>query len=164
MLRKEAYERLVDDPAATLQALVIVILVALSMGVGFIGQDNIVLRLILWVVVSVIRWCIWSFMAYTVGSSFLRSTNKDANWKQLARTIGFSHSPGILMGFGFIIGIGRGVFVLTQMWQLVAAIVAVQATLDYSSTLRAAGVVVLSYIPAILLGDLIARMLHSVLL
>ena len=164
MLRKEAYESLVEDPAATVQALIIVVLAALSMGVGWIGQDSIVLRLVLWVVVSVTKWFIWSFMAYTVGSSFLRSSNNDANWKQLARTIGFSYTPGILMGFAFVLGIRRVAFVVTQIWQLIAAIIAVQVTLGYNSELRAAGVVVLSYIPAILLGDLIAKLLNAVFL
>ena len=71
----------------------------------------------------------------------------DADWGQLARTLGFAQSPGILKVFGAVPVIGDGVLLIVSAWMLIAMVIAVRQALDYTSTLRALGVVLLGFIP-----------------
>ena len=48
--------------------------------------------------------------------------------------------------------VGPIIFLVVSIWMLVAMVVAVRQALDYTSTWRAIGVVVLGFIPYVLLG------------
>ena len=56
-----------------------------------------------------------------------------ADWGQLARTLGFAESPGVLKVVGFIPVIGPLIFFIASIWQLVAMIVAIKVALEYES-------------------------------
>ena len=157
MLRREVYEEVEADPAATFQALSVVVLVALATGIGFLGLDGgAVSRLIIGTAMSVAVWAVWALMAYLVGVTILRTPETKADWGQLARAMGFAQSPGILRIFVFVPGLGPVIFQLTLIWQLVAVVVAIRQALDYDSPLRAAGVAILSYLPILVLTGIIA--------
>ena len=83
----------------------------------------------------------------------------DANWGQLARTLGFAQSPGVLKVFAVIPGIGPLVFVLVSIWQLAAMVIAIRQALDYTSTWRAIGVAVVGFIVyAVAMGIVLASL------
>ena len=87
MLRREVYEEVEADPAATFQALSVVVLVALATGIGFLGLDGgAVSRLIIGTAMSVAVWAVWALMAYLVGVSILRTPElrqTGASWPAL---------------------------------------------------------------------------------
>ena len=62
----------------------------------------------------------------------------------MARGTAFAQSPGILLVFAFLPGIGGLITFVVFIWQLMGAIISVRQTLDYTSWLRAFVVVVLA--------------------
>ena len=93
-----------------------------------------------------------------IGTTLLRTPETEADWGQLLRTIGFAQSPGIFRVFGFIPVIGPIIFFATGLWQLATMVVAVRQALDYRSTWRAIGVVVVGFIVYIILLALLREL------
>ena len=156
MLRTETYEEVEADNSATIQAMSVVLLVALATGIGNLGSGTI-LGLVLGAIVALAGWVLWAWITYYIGTTVLRTPETDANWGQLARTLGYAQSPGVLKVFAVIPGIGPVVFVVASIWQFVAMVIAIRQALDYSSTLRAIGVAVIGFIAyAVLTGILFA--------
>ena len=62
------------------------------------------------------------------------------------RTIGFSSAPGLIRVFGFTPELMSITFIGSGIWMLVAMIVAVRQALDYKSTWRAIGVVIIGFL------------------
>ena len=156
MLRTETYEEVEADNSATLQAMSVVLLVALATGIGNLGSGTI-LGLVLGAIVALAGWAFWAGITYYIGTTILRTPETDANWGQLARTLGYAQSPGVLKVFAVIPAIGPVVFAVASVWQLMAMVIAIRQALDYSSTLRAIGVAIIGFIAyAVLTGILFA--------
>jgi hypothetical protein len=155
-LRTETYEEVEADNSATLQAMSVVLLVALAAGIGNLGSGS-VIAFVVGIVAALAGWAIWAWITYLIGTSILRTPDTNANWGQLARTLGFAQSPGVLKVFGIVPVVGPFVFALVSIWQLAAMVVAIRQALDYTSTLRAVGVAVIGFIGyAVLTGILFA--------
>ena len=155
-LRTETYEEVEADKSATLQALSVVLLVALAAGIGNLGSGS-VIAFVVGIVAALAGWAIWAWITYLVGTSILRTPETDANWGQLARTLGFAQSPGVLKVFGVVPFVGPVVFAVVSIWQLVAMVIAIRQALDYTSTMRAIGVAIIGFIAyAVLTGILFA--------
>jgi len=144
-LRTDTYEEVEADTSATRQAMSVVLLVALATGIGGLGSGNI-LSLVLGAIAALVAWALWALMTYLIGTTILRTPETDANWGQLARTLGYAQSPGVLKIFAVIPAIGPVVFAVVSIWQLVAMVIAIRQALDYSSTLRAVGVALIGFI------------------
>ena len=144
------YEEIEADRSANLQALGVVVLVSLATGIGYLSTGG-VSGLIRAIIFGIIGWGLWALITYWIGTTLFRTRETEANWGQLLRTMGFAQSPGILRVFLFIPFIGPYIFYAVSFWQIVTVVVAVRQALDYRSTLRAVGVVVVAYIPHILL-------------
>jgi hypothetical protein len=149
------YEEVEADQSATMQALWVVVLVAVASGVGLLSGQG-VSGLIGGVIVGVIGWGLWAYITFWIGTTLLRTPETEADWGQLLRTLGFAQSPGILRVFGFIPFVGPVIFAVTGIWQLVAMVIAVRQALDYSSTWRAIGVVLIGFIPYVVLFSLVS--------
>ena len=145
------FEDVESDMGLTGQAMLVVIIVAIASGIGTLGGDREIGGLVLGIIGALIRWAVWAFLTYLVGTTIFNTPQTYANWGQLARTTGFAQSPGVLHVFGFIPVIGWVITVVVSIWQLVAMVVGVRQAMDYDSTLRAVGVVLVSAIPAFLL-------------
>lgn len=152
MLRVATFEEVEADNSATLQAMSVVLLVALATGIGSFGTGGF-RGLVIGVILALVGWALWAAITYFIGSTILRTSETEANWGELARTLGFAQSPGVLKVFGVVPGIGPLVFAVVSIWQLVAAVIAIRQALDYTSTLRAIGVAVIGFIPyAVVMG------------
>ena len=140
------FEEVEADTAATKQALSVVLLVALATGIASMGTIG-VRGLFVGVVVSVAGWAIWAWIVYFIGTKILPEHETHADWGQLARSLGFAQSPGVLRVFGVVPGVGGIIFLVVSVWMLVSMVIAVRQALDYTSTLRAIGVVLIGFIP-----------------
>ena len=129
----QAYEEVEADPAATRQALAVVVLSSLAAGIGRGGNGPLVGL----IVIALLSWVIWAGLAYAIGVYLIPEPQTNANIGQMLRTIGFAASPGILRVFGFIPILGRLIFAVVSIWLLVTMVVAIRQGLDYKSTLRA---------------------------
>ena len=144
-LRPETYEEVEADKSATLQALLVVVLVAVAAGIGNLGSGS-AIGLLVGIVVSILGWGLWAWVTYLVGTTILSTPQTQANWGQLARTLGYAQSPGVLKVFGVVPVVGPAVFTVVSIWQLVAMVIAIRQALDYTSTWRAIGVAFIGFI------------------
>ena len=151
------FEEVEDDSSATVQAMLVVIIVSIAAAIGGLAAaDNLVTGFIFGIVRGLVGWALWALVTFWVGTTILKTPETNANWGQLARTTGFAQTPGILQVFAFIPFIGGLIALIASIWQLVAMVKAVRHALDYESTLRAVGVVVIGFIivivPLIIIG------------
>ena len=144
------FEEVEGDRSATRQALSVVVLVALATGIASLGTTGIS-GLFVGVVVSIAGWGIWAGRVYLIGTKLLATQATHADWGQLARTLGFAQSPGIFRVLGVVPVVGTSIFLVVSIWMLIAMVIAVRQALDYTSTRRAIGVVLLGFIPYVLL-------------
>ena len=154
------FEEVEADTSATRQALSVVFLVALATGIASIGSLGL-LGLLVVVVVAVVGWAIWAWIIYFIGTKILPEHETHADWGQLARSLGFAQSPGVLRVFGVVPGVGSIIFLVVSVWMLVSMVIAVRQALDYTSTLRAIGVVLLGFIPYVILMSIAFAILGS---
>ena len=138
------YEEVEADKSATFQAAGVVVLSSLAAGVGALslGTFNFLMAPLL----SLVSWFIWAYLIYFIGVKFFPEPTTEADHGQLLRTIGFSSAPGLIRVFGFTPELMSITFIGAGIWMLIAMVVAVRQALDYQSTWRAIGVVVIGFL------------------
>ena len=138
------YEEVEADKSATVQAAIVVVLSSLAAGIGAIslGASNFLMAPLL----SLVSWYIWAYLIYLIGAKLFPEPNTQADHGQLLRTIGFSSAPGLIRIFGFTPELMSITFIGSGIWMLVAMVIAVRQALDYESTWRAIGVVVIGFL------------------
>jgi hypothetical protein len=157
LLDVDTYEEVEADTSANLQALTVVVLAALAMGIGSIENSG-ALGILWHTVVSVVGWYVWAFVTYIIGTRLLPTGETVANHGELLRTIGFSSGPGILRVLMIFPPLSLWIFAICSLWMLVAMVVAVRQALDYTSTLRAIAVCAIGfpiYVLSILLSVIV---------
>ena len=145
-LQVNVYEEVEADTSATKQAMLVVVIVALATGIGSLQISGLG-GLFIGLLVGLVGWALWAWITYFVGTRIFNTPETDADWGQLARTLGFAQSPGVLKIFLLIPGIGPTIYLIVAIWQFVAMVIAVRQALDYRSTWRAVGVVAVGAIP-----------------
>ncbi len=156
MLRTGTYEEVEADTSATKQAMLVVVLVSLASGIGNFGVGGFP-AMGFGILAALAGWSFWAWITYFVGTKILPTPETQANWGQLARTLGYAQTPGLFKVFGFVPGIGPIIFFVASIWQLIAAIIAIRQALDYTSTWRAVGVAVIGFIGyAVIIGIVMA--------
>ena len=140
----DLYEEVEHDKSATFQAAAVVVLSSLAAGVGAIhlGASNFILGPF----ISLASWYFWAFLIFIVGTKIFPDKQTKSDHGELLRTIGFSSAPGLLRVFGFTPDLMSITFIGAGIWMLIAMIIAVRQALDYESTWRAIGVVVIGFL------------------
>ena len=142
------FEEVEADSSATRQALSVVVLAALAIGIASLALGTTgLIGLFFGVVTAIAGWALWAWILYLIGTKILPSPETHADWGQLARTVGFAQSPGVFRVFGVLPVVGGIIFLVVSVWMLVAMVIAVRQALDYTSTGRAVGVVLLGFVP-----------------
>ena len=142
------YEEVEADTSATGQAMAVVCLSALAMGIGFMGSLGApsVVDLLIMVVLALSSWFVWAFINYFIGARLFPEPQTRADHGELLRTMGFAQSPrlllliGIFPGFGFNGTLGGVLGLVISVWILITMTIAVRQALDYKSTFRAGAV------------------------
>lgn len=156
------YEDVENDRSATQQALLVVVLVSIASGIGAIATgDNFILSFLAGLALAVVGWVIWAYITFFVGTKILNTPETHANWGQLARGTAFAQTPGLLRVFGIIPFIGWLFILVGAVWTLIAMVIAVRQCLDYRSTGRAIGVVLIGVIPYIILVGILSAVLYG---
>jgi hypothetical protein len=160
-LNVHTFEEVENDNNATTQAMLVVVIVSIAAAIGGLLAfgGNPITGLIFGVIRGLLGWALWALVTYFVGTTIFNTPNTHANWGQLARGTGFAQTPGVLQIFAFIPFLGGAIAVVASVWQLVAMVIAVRQSLDYSSTWRAVGVVLVGFviviIPLLILGAIL---------
>ena len=153
------YEEVEADSSATLQAASVVVLSSIAAGIGSIslGASNFLMAPLL----SLISWYIWAYLIYLIGTKLFPEPNTKADHGQLLRTIGFSSAPGLIRIFGFTPELMSITFIGAGIWMLVAMVIAVRQALDYESTWRAIGVVIIGFLVQAIVLVMLLRIFGS---
>ena len=138
------YEEVEADKSATFQAALVVILSSLAAGVGALslGASNFLMAPVL----SLVSWYIWAYLIYFIGTKLFPEPTTKSTHGELLRTIGFSSAPGLIRVFGFTPELMSITFIGAGIWMLIAMVIAVRQALDYQSTWRAIGVVIIGFL------------------
>ena len=153
------YEEVEADKSATLQAALVVVLSSIAAGIGAIslGASNFLLAPLL----SLVSWYLWAYLIYFIGTKLFPESKTEADHGQLLRTIGFSSAPGLIRIFGFTPELMSITFIGSGIWMLVAMVIAVRQALDYESTWRAIGVVVIGFLVQAIILIMLLRLFGS---
>ena len=141
-LEVNLYEEVEADKSATIQAALVVILSIVAFGIGnFFTYGH--MDILMPVLAALAGWICTAVLIYFVGAKLFPETNTQSSIGELLRTIGFSYAPGLIRVFGFNQELLLILFLVTGIWSLIAMVIAVRQALDYQSTWRAIGVVVI---------------------
>ena len=157
-LNVQTYEDVEHDSGATIQALLVVILVSIASVVGqLIGgtDDGVGMAILVGVIRGVISWALWALFTWMIGATILKTEQTEADWGQLARGTGFAQTPGLFNILWFIPVLGGIIVLVAWIWSFVAMIIAVRQSLDYTSTWRAFFVILIALIPVAILNIIV---------
>lgn len=146
-LDKEFYEEVERDTSYGQDALVVVILAALAGGIGsFLGSlftgSNILVAigsLIFGVIVAVLAYFVWVFVAQYVGTRFFKG---QGDFGEVQRAFGFAYAPQVLNVLSFIPCVGWVLPLVTWLWSIATGFVAIRQSLDQDDTNAALTMVV----------------------
>lgn len=150
------YEDVEHDESATGQAVAVVAAVtALSAIAGYSNGTNGVIGN---VILALLGWVVFSFVAYFVGTTILKSPQTSATFGQVLRALGFAYAPSLLYILAVIPVVGFIIALVVLFWSFAASIIALRQSLEVS-TGRAVAIAVVSAIAiGIVLGILVAAL------
>lgn len=146
------YEEVEADPAATGQAMSVVVLSSIAMGIGARGLGGGLSTIAVFGVIALVTWAAWALLMFELGARLLPGRQTRSNPYELLRTIGFAATPGCAAVLASVPGVAIPVLVGTWVWMLAAMVVAVRQALDYETTGRAVAVVVLGWVLALVIA------------
>ena len=159
------YEEVEADSGATGEAMGVVLLSSLAGGIGSIGLGAGLGGVVLGAVAALLGWVTWAFLTYFIGTRLLAEPQTHADVGELMRTLGFAQSPGLLRIAGVFFTASPALFSLFQLvvstWMLMTMVVAVRQALDYTSTMRAVGVVLVGFVANMTILVVLVGMLGS---
>jgi hypothetical protein len=160
LLDKTVYEEVEADKSATVQAVALVILVSVATGIG-VGADGGISGLLASAALAMAGWAIFAAIVYFVGATILPEKSTEADWGQVARTLAFAQSIGLVRILGFLPLVGVLIVFASLIWQLIAMVIAIRQALDYTSTVRAVVVILIGFIPYVIVMGLLNTILFS---
>jgi hypothetical protein len=141
LLDASVYEEIEADRSATPQAIAVVVLSSIAAGIGGAAWEGPRLTTLLVVAaVALVTWVAWAMLVLKIGTGWLPEADTRSNLGEMARTIGFSATPGLLQVFAVLPTITVAVYVITWAWMFAAMVIAIRQALDYRSTGRAVAV------------------------
>jgi len=151
-LKAATFEEVEHDQTATGQAALVVLAGAISGGLGTGRLTGVVLGAVL----GLVGWAVSAYVLMFVGTRLLPGKNTEADFGQLARTIGFAQAPNLFGILGIIPILGYLVRLVLSLWVLVAMVIAVRQALDYEDTFRAVIVCVIAWVIMFVMGAIVA--------
>lgn len=146
------YEEVEADPAATVQAMGVVVLSSAAMGIGAQGLGFGPGAIALFGVVALVTWAAWALLIFELGVRYMPARETRSDPYELLRTLGFAATPGFAAVLAVVPEVAVPVLAGTWVWMLFAMVVAVRQALDYHSTGRAVAVCVLGWALALTLA------------
>ena len=89
------YEEVEADTGATAQALAVVVLSSIALGIGSIQAGG---GLLGGALAALVGWVVWASLVYLIGTKLLPEPQTHSDVGELLLTTGFSASPGAWFG------------------------------------------------------------------
>ena len=148
MLDVKLYQEVAAEPRFLNQAWITVLIYAMLASWGSFGRAGAVGSNI-GLITAVIGWYVWAFSTYYCAIKWFRKTPTEierGDRKTVIRVMGFACAPGTIRLLGLLPGLGILTIVVSSVWMIAAATVAVKVALDFESTARAAGACIIGWI------------------
>ena len=164
MLDVKLYQEVAGEPRFLNQAWITVLIYAMLASWGSFGRAGAVGSNI-GLITAVIGWYVWAFSTYFCAIKWFRETSTDAergDRKTVIRVMGFACAPGVIRLLGLLPGMGILTIVVSSVWMIAAATVAVKVALEIESTARAAGACIIGWIIGAIAQGLLMVILFQV--
>ena len=158
------YQEVVAEPLLLNQAWITVLLYAMLASWGSFGRAGAVGSNI-GMISALIGWYIWAFSSYFIATRMFHAGSAEtqrADRKAVIRAMGFACAPGVIRLLGMIPGLGIAVLVLSSVWMIIAATIAIKVALNFESTAHAAGACIFGWIIGAITQGLLLVILFSV--
>jgi hypothetical protein len=146
------YEEVESDPNATAQAMSVVVLSSIALGIGARGLGGGTSEIAFFGVIALVAWAAWALLMFELGARLLPGRRTRSNPYELLRTVGFAATPGFAGVLASVPQVAIPVMAGTCVWMVAAMVVAVRQALDYESTGRAIAVCLLGWVLAMTLA------------
>jgi hypothetical protein len=156
-LDPNTFEDIERDPTAMGQAVGVIALAAVSLGLGNIWYGG-VPGILFGICTSLIGYSFWSVVVWLVGTKLMPDPATKADFPEAFRVIAFASAPGILGAVTIIPLLGWLLMLVIWLWSIAAMVVAVKAVLDYTDTFKAVIVVVIGFIAYLVVWGTITAM------
>lgn len=145
-LEEAVYEEVEHDRDATRQAALVVVgtSIAAGIGAGFAG-DQLIAGLIFMTIAGLVAWAIYAYITYFIGTRVFAGPETQADWGELARTLGFANAPRALLIVGVVPALFTLVGFIVSIWVLATTVVALRAALDFTIW-RAVGTAIVGWV------------------
>ena len=158
-LDARTYEEIEADQSALPQAMTVVALASLAAGVGALGEGTGFMAIIWGIVLAFVGWLVWALVTWLVGTKLLPEPQTNADLGQMLRVLGFAFVPNLILVLAIIPFIGWIFKIIAWLWLIAAFVVAVRQGLDYTSTGRAIGVVLIGFVCYLLINCVLLSVL-----
>ena len=153
-LQAVTFEEIERDPKALVEALLVVVVVAITALIGSLGNEG-ERGLLSGLTAAIVGWLVFSALCYVVGTRFFSNPETSSSWGELLRVLGYAEAPNALAVVGFIPLVGGLIAGIGSVWALLAAILGVRQALEMPYA-RAAAVAVVAWVIRLALQLLIA--------
>lgn len=144
-LDPNTFEEVERDQSAMGQAVGVIVLAAVSGGIGNIWYGGIT-GIIFSAFAALMGYALWSVVVWLVGTKVMPDPATKADFPETFRVIGFAAAPGLLGFITIIPLLGWLLMFVIWLWTIAAMVVAVKAALDYTDTFKAVLVVVIGFV------------------
>ncbi len=129
-LDAKVFREIEDDPNATAQAGIIVVVVSLLSAIGSgIGAGSFFGSFIWELFVGIVfAWVLWAVISYFVGTTLFQGKSSIAG---MLRVLGYARAPAVLGFFGFIPCVGWIAVLIGAVLSLIAAVMAISEAMDF---------------------------------
>jgi hypothetical protein len=140
------YEAIEADPGALRQAVLVVLGFGAAAGIGLTASRPTAGSVAIAAAGALAGWLSWAALVYQLGVRVFPEPRTQSSVAEVARTIGFSAAPGLLLVL-LAVPVGRpAIFALVAIWMLAAMVVAVRQALDFTHLSRAIAVCLAGWI------------------
>jgi hypothetical protein len=133
------------DSTAMGQAVTVIVIAGVASLIGNFFRAGVSAGVI-GLVGSLVGYALFSFMVYIIGTRVMPEPATKADFNETFRVVGFAASPGVFNILAIIPFVGALVPLVTGIWSLVIAVIAVREVLDYSNTGRAIIVCLIAFV------------------
>ncbi len=124
-LNVDTFEEVEHDETATVQAALVVALVAGCHAIGALSGGPLFAAWMAFLELG--SWIVWAGLTYIIGEKIF---DGEATWGELLRTLGFAKAPGVLFLLGVLPFVGSSLIWFVPLWMTVTAFVAIRQALD----------------------------------
>lgn len=129
-LNTRTYSEISRDPNATVEAAIVVAIVAISAGIGNVLHGT--SGLFGGVIAALIGWVVSAAIVYGVATRITGKSAMSGSPESVLRTLGYASAPNVFLFLGMIWILGPVIVGVLNLWTLVTMILAIRASLNMS--------------------------------